>query len=89
MSLFRANDIELMVVVLVLQVLCVHPSHQRKGIATQMVRWGIEEAAKHGKGVIVIATPMGRPFYASVGFEAVAEMYIWGEAFPGMVIRPP
>ncbi|KAJ9137992.1 hypothetical protein NKR19_g8010 [Coniochaeta hoffmannii] len=73
----------------ILQVLCVHPSHQRKGVATRMVRWGIEEAARHGKGVIVIATPMGKPFYASVGFQTVAKMDIWGEAFPGMVIRPP
>lgn len=54
-----------------------------------MVKWGIAEAAKNGKGVVVISTPMGCPFYASVGFEAVAEMYIRSETFPGMIIRPP
>ncbi|KAH8902680.1 hypothetical protein BR93DRAFT_962200 [Coniochaeta sp. PMI_546] len=73
----------------ILQVNCVHPSHQRKGVASKMVKWGITEAAKNGKGVVVISTPMGRPFYVSVGFEAVAEMYIRNEAFPGMIIRPP
>jgi hypothetical protein len=54
-----------------------------------MVKWGIEEAAKNGKGVIVISTPMGHPFYAAVGFETIAEFYIRDEAFPGMVTRPP
>jgi len=88
-SVLCDNGMELTAALPVLQVLCVHPSHQRKGVATRMVRWGIEEAARHGKGVIVIATPMGKPFYASVGFQTVAEMDIWGEAFPGMVIRPP
>ncbi|KAH8910705.1 acyl-CoA N-acyltransferase [Coniochaeta sp. PMI_546] len=53
----------------VLDVLAVHPDHQRKGIGSKLTRWGTEEAAKEGKGVGLISRPTAKRLYASLGFQ--------------------
>ncbi|KAB5563587.1 acyl-CoA N-acyltransferase [Coniochaeta sp. 2T2.1] len=52
----------------VLDVLAVHPDHQRKGLGNKLTRWGIEKAAKEGKGVGLISRPNAKRLYASLGF---------------------
>lgn len=54
-----------------------------------MVRWGIDEAASDGKGVVLLSSPFARPFYIAMGFVTEAEMYIRNETYSGMKIRPP
>lgn len=73
----------------VLQSLAVLPRHQRKGAATKMVRWGIDEAASDGKGVVLLSSPFARPFYIAIGFVTEVEMHIRNEAYAGMKMRPP
>ncbi|KAH8913021.1 acyl-CoA N-acyltransferase [Coniochaeta sp. PMI_546] len=72
-----------------LQNLAVHPKYQRKGAATKMVRWGLDEASKDAKGVVLLSSPFARPFYSAMGFETEVEMFIRNEAYAGMKIPPP
>lgn len=50
-------------------VVAVHPKHQRKGVATTLMRWGLAEADKSGADTFIIATDVGRKAYMTVGFE--------------------
>ncbi|KAL8287913.1 hypothetical protein RB597_000146 [Gaeumannomyces tritici] len=62
-------------------VVAVHPKHQRKGVATTLLRWGLAEADKTGTDTFIIASDVGRKAYMSVGFEDVCELKgIIGEA---------
>lgn len=62
---------------LYLAILCVHPSHQRRGVGRAMVRYGIERARDGGmKAVSVYGSPMGRRLYASLGFERVGSFRV-------------
>ncbi|KAI1348157.1 acyl-CoA N-acyltransferase [Xylaria sp. FL0043] len=56
--------------VMTLDLCATHPAFQRRGIASALVRWGLEEARRRG---IVYATTeassMGRHVYARLGFR--------------------
>ncbi|EED12180.1 conserved hypothetical protein [Talaromyces stipitatus ATCC 10500] len=56
----------------------VHPNHQKRGIGRMLLDWGVEEAAKHGKGCYLVATPAGLPLYRAAGFEDVKVLDIFG-----------
>ncbi|KAJ7279396.1 acetyltransferase [Mycena rebaudengoi] len=48
----------------------VHPAFQRRGIASKLVQWGLDEAKKRGGyEVLIEASPMGRPVYAKLGIH--------------------
>ena len=69
--------------------LCVDPKHQRKGAAAKMARWGIEGAARQGKGVVLSSPPQARQFYVAMGFEPQGEVKVGDETHRGMKISPP
>ncbi|OQE35122.1 hypothetical protein PENCOP_c014G05461 [Penicillium coprophilum] len=57
--------------VLILDMCAVDPAHQRKGIARELVRWGIDEAKRRGDlEIITEASVMGRHVYGQMGFQA-------------------
>ncbi|KAK7756927.1 hypothetical protein SLS62_000943 [Diatrype stigma] len=64
--------------VMVLDLCAVHPAYQRRGIASRLVRWGLEEARRRGSGsaleAITEASVMGRSVYERLGFRPVAEI---------------
>ena len=51
-----------------LNTLAVLPAHQRKGIATRLMNWGVETADQLGFPCFVEASPAGRPLYERHGF---------------------
>lgn len=66
----------------------VSPAYQRRGIASKMMKWGLQEAVRDGKGVILCSTPGAIPFYLAMGFKRVGELGIREEVYPGMRITP-
>ncbi|OIW35338.1 acyl-CoA N-acyltransferase [Coniochaeta ligniaria NRRL 30616] len=74
----------------VLDVLAVHPGHQRKGLGSKLTRWGIERAAKEGKGVGLISRPTAKRLYASLGFQTFGpERYAGGDSQTAMRLERP
>ncbi|TEA18606.1 hypothetical protein C8034_v010117 [Colletotrichum sidae] len=68
---------------LVLDYLTVHPDHRRKGVATALVKKGLEQADAVGIKVWVMATMAAQPMYEKLGFQhlrtvetSVAEFHI-------------
>jgi len=81
-----------------LNVLCVHPSAQRRGAGAMLVEWGVEKADAMGLTGLVEGSRMGAPLYARYGFEVVHrerfDMGTYGKEFEGkhdenvIMIRP-
>ncbi|KAH6624166.1 hypothetical protein B0J18DRAFT_427476 [Chaetomium sp. MPI-SDFR-AT-0129] len=57
-----------------LDYLAVHPKHQRQGVATALVRSGLEQADKLGLDVFVRAMKPGVPVYQRLGFRLEREL---------------
>ncbi|AEO70730.1 uncharacterized protein THITE_2122428 [Thermothielavioides terrestris NRRL 8126] len=58
----------------VLDYLAVHPKHQRRGIATALVRSGMQQAEKLGLDIFVHAMKPGVPVYQRLGFRLEREL---------------
>ncbi|KAL2783854.1 hypothetical protein BJX66DRAFT_110874 [Aspergillus keveii] len=54
-----------------LDVLYVHPNYQRRGIASDLLKWGFEKSEELGLPLYLEATAEGRPVYERYGFETV------------------
>ena len=72
--------------------MAVLPTHQRRGIASRLLQWGVD-VADEGKMVGYLnARPMGRPLYEKAGWKAITEldMSLQGLEVEAMVpmIRP-
>ena len=52
-----------------LQILGVNPDHWRQKIGTQLVRWGLDTAAKESIPLTLFAGSAGMPLYLSLGFK--------------------
>lgn len=64
-------------------------AHRRKGIARALLRHALAHVAARGARVVALdATQVGRPLYASEGFEAVAQVPRWRRK-PGTQPRAP
>ncbi|KAL2129170.1 hypothetical protein VTI74DRAFT_8123 [Chaetomium olivicolor] len=59
---------------MVLDYLAVNPAHQRRGIATALVRSGMQQAEKLGLDIFVHAFTAGLPVYQRLGFKLVREL---------------
>lgn len=55
-----------------LQTLYTHPSYQRRGIASALLVWGVDEADRLGLIVYLSASTEGRALYEKFGFECVS-----------------
>ncbi|PWN38306.1 GCN5-related N-acetyltransferase [Meira miltonrushii] len=65
--------------VMVLDICVVRPRFQRRGIASELVKWGLrkaEELGQNGQAIecVTEASPMGKPVYVKLGFEAEGEV---------------
>ncbi|PWY80750.1 acyl-CoA N-acyltransferase, partial [Aspergillus sclerotioniger CBS 115572] len=76
-----------------LNILGTHPSYRRRGVASEMIKWGIDRADEEGIEAFVISAPMARPVYLKHGFELVLEGEDLGgehgEFVPGYMLRKP
>lgn len=52
-----------------LDLLAVHPSFQGRGLASKLLRWGLECADEEGVEVFLTSSPDGRRLYEKYGFE--------------------
>lgn len=57
-----------------LQVLAVHPNHQKKGIGRKLLQWGLDEADRLGLISYLEASTDGIRLYESTGFEKVKDV---------------
>ncbi|KAI1281138.1 acyl-CoA N-acyltransferase [Xylaria sp. FL0933] len=56
--------------VMTLDLCATHPGFQRRGVASALVRWGLEEARRRGMAYATTeASSMGRHVYARLGFR--------------------
>ncbi|KAF7596891.1 hypothetical protein BBP40_011936 [Aspergillus hancockii] len=69
----RADDI-------LLDLLCILPGHQGKGLGSIMLEWGIKKADAQDKRVYLESTPDGMGLYKKYDFELVEEvMFEYGQ----------
>lgn len=61
--------------VMILDLCALDPKYQRRGIASKLVQWGLDEAKRLGDlEAITEASAMGRSVYTRLGFKKVAEI---------------
>ena len=54
------------------------PEHQRKGAGRALLAQVIDDYRRRGvERFFLVATEAGQPLYASLGFEAIAELSAW------------
>ncbi|CAJ0549693.1 Ff.00g033060.m01.CDS01 [Fusarium sp. VM40] len=56
--------------------LVTHPDFRRRGAATMICEWGQREASKDGKSLSLLATPMGKPLYLSLGYNIIGKVVV-------------
>ncbi|KAI2785978.1 hypothetical protein POX_h09743 [Penicillium oxalicum] len=63
-----------------LDILGVHPSYQRRGLASKLLHWGLKRADQEGVETYLAASPDGKPVYERNGFELVDKSF---SPYPG------
>jgi hypothetical protein len=56
-----------------LRQMATHPQYWRRGAATTLCKWGMEEARRVGVAVPMFASPMGKMVYEALGFREVGK----------------
>ena len=59
-----------------LQILVVHPDHQKNGVGTDLLQWGLKQVQERGEKVYVEASIPGKQLYSKNGFDVVGEMTV-------------
>lgn len=54
-----------------LKLLCIHPHHQRKGIGSLLVKWGVQKANLLKQSAWLESSPMGKGTYLKAGFKVL------------------
>ncbi|KAJ5708547.1 hypothetical protein N7488_008348 [Penicillium malachiteum] len=71
-----------------LEMLGVHPSHQGRGLASKLLKWGLARADEESVEVYLSSSPDGKPLYLKNGFQSLDSF----SPFPGYeqlnMIRP-
>lgn len=67
----------------VTELMLTHPSHQRKGLATRLLRFVFDQADKEGRRCYIEASPDGYPVYVKAGFKEVDRIDFGLEEFGG------
>lgn len=52
----------------------VAPTHERRGLAKMMLEWGLKEADRQGRRVVLVSSPFGRALYERHGFVPVLDI---------------
>jgi GNAT superfamily N-acetyltransferase len=65
-----------------LELLVTDAEYRRRGAATSLIRWGTDRADEEGICCRVEASPMGKPVYASCGFEELGTWDVQVEGEP-------
>ncbi|OJJ84639.1 GNAT family N-acetyltransferase [Aspergillus glaucus CBS 516.65] len=70
-----------------LDMLGTHPSHNGKGIASMLLKWGLDRADNDGVPVFLSASPAGKPMYERRGFRVVQEEEVAGGHVQAYMVR--
>ncbi|PQE06803.1 hypothetical protein CJF30_00008681 [Rutstroemia sp. NJR-2017a BBW] len=57
----------------------VHPEHRHRGVASMMMRWGLEKADAQGLDTFVESTEDGRGLYEAFDFVVIDKLYLDAE----------
>ena len=57
-----------------LEILCVHPDFQRRGVGSVLLDWGLERARRRGEKVYLEASEFGKRLYDKKGFKEVGKL---------------
>jgi GNAT superfamily N-acetyltransferase len=66
-----------------LETVFVHPAYRRRGVASALLEWEIDQAERLGLLVYLEATEEGRRVYERVGFEVVRGEWFDAGVFGG------
>lgn len=55
----------------VLNILFTHPEYRGKGVASLVMKWGLEHADERGMESYIEATDLGKPVYEKFGFKVI------------------
>ena len=59
-----------------LWLLATHPDYRRRGAGSMLSGWGMDKAAEQGWVVTVLASPMGKKLYESLGYKALGNVIV-------------
>ncbi|THC94813.1 hypothetical protein EYZ11_005720 [Aspergillus tanneri] len=68
---------------MVLDMLCVLPDYQGKGIGTRFLKWGMDKADANNARIYLEATLEGYPLYLKYGWKVVEEFVLDYEKYGG------
>ena len=61
---------------IVVRFLAVHPDHQGKGLASKLLKAGLEDADRAQAQTYIEASPAGLPVYLKYGWKIIDEMTV-------------
>jgi GNAT superfamily N-acetyltransferase len=67
----------------ILESLLTHQDHHRRGAASLLMKWGVEEADRLGLVTYLAASEAGKPLYERFAFEPVGEVVFDGTKYRG------
>ncbi|RHZ60847.1 hypothetical protein CDV55_105960 [Aspergillus turcosus] len=70
-----------------LEMLGTRPGYHGRGLASRLLRWGLERADEVGLETYLSSSPAGRPLYEKYGFRVVEEREVVGGYVQGYMLR--
>ncbi|KAJ5306883.1 Acyl-CoA N-acyltransferase [Penicillium antarcticum] len=71
-----------------LDMLAVHPSHQGRGLASKLLKWGLARADDEGVEVYLSSSPEGKPVYEKYGFRDLESFSPYPDYVQVCMLRP-